>query len=137
MFGVIGMGTSYMIGNSKDDNIKLDVYYTDSFIQEAECMDSIRMATAEEIIAMKFEVISQGGRKKDFWDIHELTNHYTIDQMLDLHQQRYPYGNSKDEVLNRLLDFSKAEDDLDPVCLKNKHWKLIKIDITDFVRARK
>jgi hypothetical protein len=27
---------------------------------------------------MKFEVIAQGGRKKDFWDVHELLEIYTL-----------------------------------------------------------
>jgi predicted nucleotidyltransferase component of viral defense system len=30
------------------------------------------MATVEEIIAMKLDVMQRGGRKKDFWDLHEL-----------------------------------------------------------------
>jgi hypothetical protein len=35
-------------------------------------LDNIRMATSEEITAMKIDVILRGGRKKDFWDVHEL-----------------------------------------------------------------
>jgi hypothetical protein len=38
------------------------------------------MATVEEIIAMKVDIVQRGGRKKDFWDLHEALNYYTIDE---------------------------------------------------------
>ncbi len=71
-YKVVGMGKSYYIGKNKDDCVKLDLFYTDRFIQKIILIDGIRLATVEEIIAMKIDVISRGGRKKDFWDIHEL-----------------------------------------------------------------
>ena len=40
---------------------------------------------------MKVDVISRGGRKKDFWDLHELLETNTIVNMLELHRQRYPF----------------------------------------------
>ena len=134
---LIGMGTSYIIGHNEQEAIKLDLYYTDPFIQEAIIIDNIRMATIEEILAMKLDVIARGGRKKDFWDIHELVNRYDINQMLDLHQQRHPYGSNQAEVLKKFIDFSNAEEDFDPICLRNKDWRLIKIDIVEFAKSQK
>lgn len=63
--GLIGMGQSYLIGNNIDDNIKQDIYYTDPFIQPAHIEDGIRLATMEEVAAMKIDVVHRGGRKKD------------------------------------------------------------------------
>jgi hypothetical protein len=60
------IGKSYTIGSDKDNVIKLDVFYTDTFIQPLLAEDGIRMATIEEIIAMKMDVIQRGGRKKTF-----------------------------------------------------------------------
>ena len=34
----------------------------------------------EEIIAMKIDVIFRGGRKKDFWNIHELKDDYSVER---------------------------------------------------------
>ncbi len=64
------------------------------FIQPALLVDGIRLATIEEIIAMKIDVVQRVGRKKDFWDLHELLIDHDIQTMLDLHQQRYPYTKS-------------------------------------------
>jgi hypothetical protein len=36
-------------------------------------------------MAMKIDIVARGGRKKDFWDLHELLNQYTVSQMLSLH----------------------------------------------------
>ena len=52
------MGKSYFVGNNKDDCVKLDLFYTDRFIREILLIDDIRLATVEEIIAMKIDVIS-------------------------------------------------------------------------------
>lgn len=30
--GPVGMGVSYLVGASKDESVKLDLYYTDTFI---------------------------------------------------------------------------------------------------------
>ena len=80
---------------------------------------------------MKLEVIGNNGRKKDFWDLHELMEHFSISQMLEFYEKRYPYSYSKNEIIKKLTDFSEADSDFEPICLKNKHWELIKIDFED------
>lgn len=131
-FKVLGMGKSYYVGKTKDECVKLDLFYTDKFIQEIQLIDGIRLATIDEIIAMKVEVISAGGRKKDFWDIHELKSDYTIEKMFDLHEKRYPFNHDQKLIRKNFLDFKTADEDFDPVCLKEKHWEIIKLDIIDF-----
>jgi len=130
-------GKSYYIGNSKNEAVKLDLFYTDSFIRPIVEKDFVRMASTEEIAAMKMEVIRNGGRKKDFWDIHELLDYLTLEQMLALHAERYPYSHSKDMLINKLLDFQFADDDLTPICLKGKYWELIKLDFCDIIQIVK
>lgn len=134
-FSEIGFGKSYYIGDSQEDCIKLDLFYTDPFIDEMVVTDNIRIATIEEIIAMKLDVVSRKGRKKDFWDIHELKEDYTIEQMFALHEQRYPYTHNKEILIHNFTDFSEADDDFEPDCLRGKHWELIKLDIIEFINT--
>lgn len=124
-----GLGGAYFLGNNETDAIKLDLYYTDSFIQPVLIKDDIRMATIEEIIAMKIDVIQRGGRKKDFWDLHELMSKYSPEKMLALHLQRYPYSHDETLIRKNFVDFTIADDDFDPTCLHGKYWELIKWDI--------
>jgi hypothetical protein len=128
-FGMLpGMGRSYLVGEDMYNAVKLDIYYTDDFIYQPIVIDQVRIATIEEIIAMKVDVIARKGRKKDFWDLHELLNNYSISQMITLHAQRYPYNHDEDLIRKNFIDFSLADDDFDPNCLRGKYWELIKLD---------
>ena len=128
---IVSFGVSYIVGNSKDDCVKLDLFYTDPFIRPMEVFGSIRMAAVEDIIAMKMDVVSRGGRKKDFWDLHMLRDHYSIDQMLSLYEERYLYGATKEECTSGLTNFSVADTEPDPICLQEKVWQLIKLDFEE------
>jgi hypothetical protein len=66
----VSFGTNFVVGNSITDCVKIDLYYTDAFIEKPIVVENIRMATTNEIIAMKLDVVLRGGRKKDFWDLH-------------------------------------------------------------------
>ena len=129
---IVGMGASYIIGNSAYDSIKFDLFYTDPFIRPIKTIDNIRIASIEDIIAMKLDVIGRKGRKKDFWDLHELHDKYTIAEMLTLYAERYPYNHTQEELLLGLTNFSLADTDPDPNCLRSKAWPLIKLDFMEW-----
>ena len=131
---IVGMGASYIIGNSAFDSIKLDLFYTDPFIRPIKTIDNIRIASIEDIIAMKLDVVGRNGRKKDFWDLHELHDKYAIAEMLSLYAERYPYNHTQEELLHGLTNFSLADTDPDPNCLRSKAWPLIKLDFMEWCK---
>lgn len=131
---IVGMGKCYFIGSNKNELVKLDLFYTDPFVFPCIIEQGVRFSSIEEIAAMKFEVIANGGRKKDFWDIHELLATFTLDEMINFYLKRNPYGYSKDELLVKIIDFSEAEDDFTPNCHKEKVWELIKVDLEKVVK---
>ena len=131
------MGKSYFIGENKQNTVKLDVYYTDTYIQPHIEVDGIRMATIEEIIAMKIDVVQRGGRKKDFWDLHDLFESYDISQMLDLHKQRYPYTHDRELIIQNFTSFKQADLDFNPICFKGKYWEFIKEDFEEIINEFK
>ena len=126
---IVGFGRGYYIGNSKDDCVKLDLMYTDKFLNDEEINDGIRMASVDDIVAMKINAISRGGRKKDFWDIHKLLELYTLPQMLELHQKRHEWEHEDEQVLTSLINFEEANDMEDPKCIEDKDWDIVKLDI--------
>lgn len=133
--GGVAMGCSYYIGRSEGNSIKLDLFYTEKFIAPIKVIDDIRLADVDDIVAMKIEVISHGGRKKDFWDIHELLSVYSIGQMLKLHEQRYPFTHNEEEIRHKFTDFKNADNDFDPICLRGKYWEIIKLDISEAINS--
>ena len=129
--GEVGMGRSFFIGNKEDELVKLDLFYTDPFVFPLKVEEGVRFSSIEEIAAMKFEVIANGGRKKDFWDIHELLERYTLNEMIDFYLQRNPYGATKKELQNQIIDFAVAEGEFTPNCYRDKDWDIIKLDFID------
>ena len=63
---LVGFGKSYYVGKDDLNAIKLDLYYTDPFIREAIIRDNLRLASTEEIAAMKIDIVARDGRKKIF-----------------------------------------------------------------------
>lgn len=132
--GFGGLGKSYFIGRHKRELVKLDLFYTDSFAFPCVKEKNIRFSSLEEVAAMKLDVIAHGGRKKDFWDIHELLEKFTFNELVCFYKKRYPYGFSKDELLLQMIDFSVADHDFEPNCFKDKKWVLIKLDFEDLIK---
>jgi hypothetical protein len=130
---VVGMGKSYFIGDSADACIKLDLYYTDAFIRPLIEIDNIRLASLDEIVAMKVDVVSRVARKKDFWDLHELLDFYSIEQMVQLHKERYEYSHEREEIIGNFTNFENADNDFEPLCLKGKFWEIIKLDFVEAI----
>lgn len=129
-----GMGKSYLVGVNAESAIKLDIYYSmDPFFQKLNEENGVRMATVEEIIAMKVDVVQRGGRKKDFWDLHEVLDRYSINKMIALHQQPFEWTHDEYLIRRNFIDFAYADDDLDPICLMGKEWVFIKEDIEEAV----
>ena len=127
-------GKSYFIGSSDNNAVKLDVFYSDPFIDNELLIDNIRLASLKDITAMKIEVIQNGGRKKDFWDLHELLNYFSLEEMLAFHKIRYPFTHDSDLIIKNFTNFEIADDDFDVLCLKGKHWEVIKSDFENLIK---
>lgn len=128
---VFAFGTYFEVGNSKDDFVKIDLYYTDDFVFKKLSIDTVRLASVEEIIAMKLDVILRGGRKKDFWDLHYFLDKISFDEMVSYFQKRYPYNDDFSKIRSMIVDFTAADLDFEPNCLLAKNWELIKMDFIE------
>jgi predicted nucleotidyltransferase component of viral defense system len=97
-------------------------------------IDDIRMFSTEDIIAMKVQAILGRGRKKDFWDVAELLNHYSIHDFIKFHAEKYASQNLLITVPQALTYFADAEESEDPVSLKKQTWESVKKFINAKVR---
>jgi hypothetical protein len=129
------MGKSYYVGNNEDEVIKVDMFYTDKFAFPIVKYKKIRLSQLEEIAAMKLEIVGHNGRKKDFWDLHELLEQFSWIEMFEFYHKRYPYGHTSEELISKLTDFNEADSNFDPICLRNKYWELIKLDIEETLKS--
>ena len=114
--------------------IKVDiVYFPHQPISEIEEVDNIRMYSSADISAMKIQAILGRAKKKDFWDLHELLQHYTLQQLIDWHKQKYPSQMLAISIPNAITYFTEAEESETPVSFKNQTWAQIKKGISKIV----
>lgn len=131
---IAAFGKSYYVGNSPNESIKIDIYYTDPFVSEGIYIGKgLPIASLEDIIPLKVEAVMNRGSKKDFWDLHEILEHYSLSTIISLYENKYPYISFNSEMLAQFIHFEEADNDNDPICLKGKHWELIKLDIEEAV----
>ena len=131
------LGKPYFIGLSRDEFIKVDLFYTDPFCFPAVHAGNITIASPEDIIIMKLGMITgePGGRKKDFWDLHELLSRFSLRSMVSLFRQNSYTKLTEQEILNKIEDFSWADHDFPPRCLRGKYWELVKLDVEEEVNC--
>ncbi len=127
---------SMYVGDSMEDCVKLDLCYDDDLIFPLIEVDGLRMASEKEIAAMKIQAITQvEQRRKDFWDIHELLDSYTLSDMIGWGIQRYPWSVTKESVKDGIERLPLIKDFTEVVCLKGKYWEFIVEDLLDEAKS--
>lgn len=117
------------------NGIKVDlVHYPHPLLCPVEQWDTVKIYSDPDLIAMKIQAILGRGKKKDFWDIHELLQHYEIAQMIDYHKTKYPNQMLAISIPQALIYFSDAEESEAPVDLKGRTWEGVKAEIRKKVR---
>ena len=117
------------------NDIKVDfVYFPHPLIEEIEIVDNIRIYSNADISAMKIQAILGRAKKKDFWDLYELLQNYSLQQLIDWHKQKYPSQMLAISIPHAITYFADAEESETPVSFKNQTWEQIKKEISKYVR---
>lgn len=132
------LGYTLYCGNTRDDSIKLDIYYNDKFLFPQVITEGIRMADIRDIAAMKMLAIDNSNRKKDYWDIHELMTKFSLTQMLDFASNRYPYSFNRENTIKKLKNIPYENiTDVEIIDYRGKYWEFIIEDIQEKVAEEK
>ena len=115
------------------DDVKVDlVKHPHSLIRPEVIYNGLRMFSIEDIIAMKVQAILGRGKKKDFWDIAELLNHFTVRDFIKFHSEKYSTQNLLITVPQAITYFADAEESEDPISLKNQTWE----SVQEFIKGK-
>ncbi|MBR6453743.1 MAG: nucleotidyl transferase AbiEii/AbiGii toxin family protein [Fibrobacter sp.] len=111
------------------DGVKVDfVNYPYPWISPKVEEDNLTLASPKDIAAMKLSAITNRGTKKDFIDLYELLDHFTLEQMFEFYREKYadaiPFM-----TLKSLTWFEDAEDDPMPFMLRDYSWETVKAKI--------
>ena len=116
-FGIFGY-----VGDVKIDIVR----YPHPIIRPIMTIKGIRLFSMEDIVAMKVQAVLGRGKKKDFWDIAELLKHFSVDDFIRLHKEKFSTQNLFITVPQAISYFADAEDSEDPVSLKGQTCASVK-----------
>ena len=117
------------------DEVKVDIVrHPHPIIRPQLLFDGIRMISTEDIIAMKVQAILGRGKKKDFWDIATLLEHFSIADFIQLHKEKFATQNLLITVPQAITYFLDADESEEPMSLKSQTWDSVKGFISDKVR---
>ena len=110
------------------EEVKVDFvkHHPHPLIESVQTIESIRMFSIPDLMAMKIAAIMKRGVKKDFWDIAELLNQYTVEDFIKFYTQKYPTQQLLVSVPFVLTYFIDAEESEEPVSLKGQTWTGVK-----------
>ena len=115
------------------NNIKVElVNYPYPWIRPMGNEDGFRLASLEDIGAMKLAAITGRGTKKDFIDVYFLLQQFSMADLVSFYNQKFTDG-STFMVLKSLAYFGDADLDESPIMLKPIEWELVKDSIRDSV----
>ena len=110
------------------DDVKIDFVKHHYFKQVRETVqeEGIRMFSVEDIMAMKIFAMLKRAQKKDFWDIAELLQHYSVQDFITAYSKKYPNMQLLISIPYALTYFADADESEDPVSLKGQTWERVK-----------
>lgn len=98
-------------------------------------IENIRMASIEDIAAMKLDAITGRGSKKDFYDLFFLLQHYSIDELFSFYSEKYPHQTTF-HVIRGLSYFEDAEIQPNPIVFdKTISWDVVKQKIISTIQG--
>lgn len=122
------IGVFGFINNIKVDFVKYHYY---PVIDKTSIIDGIRITGDKDIIAMK---IIRRAVKKDFWDLAELLQHYSLRNCIDFYNLKFKNQLLHISIPKAITYFDDAEESEDPMSLKNQTWNSVKKSIQKSVR---
>jgi Nucleotidyl transferase AbiEii toxin, Type IV TA system len=132
---IIHLDSNKSINSCSIDGIKIDIVnYSYDLIKPIVVEDGIRMASFEDIAAMKLSAIGSRGTKKDFYDFYFLLQMFSIYEIVSFFKDKYGIYDVMHYILG-LGYFEDAERDLDPIMFEPLPWEKVKAKITKEIQA--
>lgn len=126
-----GLGIHCKIKSVKTDII----YFPFNYIKPVKTIDNIRIASIEDIAAMKIGAIYKRGSKRDFYDVFFLLKHLKFAEIIDLFSKKFPTYDTFG-LARSLTYFEDAETQSDPILLRDKvTWNEVKTTIVNSVKS--
>lgn len=125
-------GVSFLVGENEAERVELG-FYSAPLNYPTYTVDALRIVAERDVAAVKIDVITHQRRKCDFWDIYELMKCLGAHRVIDAYVEAYPNGVSAAECEKLVVDFSRADNEPNPVGCRYNDWQMIKLHIWESV----
>ena len=112
---------TFDINGVKTEFIRLDY----PLLKPVTEIEGVKIASLEDIAAMKINSVINRGSKKDFFDIAELLHSFSMKEIISFHTEKYQHFTML-IVLKSLIYFEDAEIEPDPISVNNTTWEHVK-----------
>ena len=112
---------SYLLNSVKVDIVTYDYPWIDDTVIE----NGIRLASPQDIAAMKVNAAIGRGTKKDFVDIYYLLQHFSFDELMHFYLRKYQDG-SEYRALLSMTYFADADPQPMPYMFTDVSWQSMK-----------
>lgn len=102
-------------------------YYEYPLLRDVVNFSGIKLASLEDIAAMKVQALVDRGTKRDFIDLYFLSKKFSLEEMLKFYDKKY--GDLKEKsyhILRSLNYFRDADIDPEPKMIEKINWNEIK-----------
>lgn len=132
IFDALNLTDATIVGRAKNSlsvdagGVKLDLLrHGYRMLEVTDVLDGIRLISVPDLAAMKLNALANRGSKKDFYDLVELANHFSLREMLAFFTTKYP-ATDPFTVIRSLAWFDDAEVEPDPLTLNGRSWTRVK-----------
>lgn len=124
-----------IIGSLEDVKFSLFLYKYPLLKTPKIILTKSRVASTQDIAAMKVGAIARRGTKRDFVDLYFLTKIFPLEKSLDLYNQKYrDLASQRTHILKSLIYFADADSNPMPQMIKEITWEEVRKFFVDEVR---
>lgn len=110
-------------------------HYPYPLLKKSLTFSGIKIACLEDIAPMKLTAVCDRGSKRDFIDVYFLIKRLTLQQILELYEQKYKKLEvNLVSILKSLVYFIDAEEQEMPKMIKKVRWEEVKCFLKDEVK---
>lgn len=112
--------------NYSIENVKIDIlYFPYPYIEDIETIDWIKLISTPDVIAMKLSALQKRTTKKDYFDVYEILEHYSMDNLIGFYTDKFK-NSDPGHIIHMLYMSSEADNDFDPQMLKKTNRTMVK-----------
>ncbi len=102
-------------------------YYKYPLIKNLTPFENIKLASLEDLAAMKLDTVMSRGTKRDLVDIYFLAQKFGLDNLYKFYNQKFGNFEKREIMIKKaLIYFDDAENDVEPNILVEFNWNGLK-----------